>query len=102
MSYLFLSHLHGQSHAVPTNSVPNQVMAQSEYDNVFWYNTISSEAGSWMELSLYQGLSDFPKGTLADLPEPFCSPDLIILEGFYGLATLKIEREIITMSLPCS
>ena len=100
MNLLFLSHLHGRPHAGPTYSVPNQVMAQSEYDNVFWYNTISSAVESWKKISMYHDLSDFPKGTLSDLPEPFCRPDLIIIEGFYGLATSKIVKEIIRESIP--
>lgn len=38
MNILYISKLDGRPWMGPTYSVPNQVKAQSKYDNVFWYN----------------------------------------------------------------
>ncbi len=76
----------------PTYSVPAQIAAQAQVDNVLWLNLVDSNTPvmqelfkqvSWKRLSYYKDLSQGKISSLAKLPHPFNHPDLIILEQFY-------------------
>lgn len=107
MNILYISKIDGRPWIGPTYSVPNQVAAQSQYDNVFWYNIVDSgeDAGKenlkiWRELNYYHDLKDFPSQKINDLPSPFNNPDLIIMEQGYPFAKDKIRREVFKSEIP--
>ena len=101
MNILFVSHLHGRPHAGPTYSVPSQVSAQASYDNVFWYNVVDKTVNDiWAAHPCYHDLNEYPNGTIRDLPSPFCRPDLIVVEGFYGIAGNSLSRELMQCGVP--
>lgn len=88
MDILYISNASGNPWAGPTYTIPRQVAAQAQYDNVFWYNLqrrddLHPAADSWRGSPFYHDLNDYPKGKVADLPMPFCKPDLIVVEQFY-------------------
>lgn len=94
MNILYISFLNGDSWAGPTYSVPKQITAQKTYDNVFWYNIRKSDVKEWKSNLLFHDLDDYPEGKICSLPEPFCNPDLIVVEQFYGYAGQKIFFEL--------
>lgn len=76
----------------PTYSVPAQIAAQAQVDNVLWLNLVNSDTPamqelfkqvSWKELPYYKDLSQGKISCLSQLPAPFNKPDLIVLEQFY-------------------
>lgn len=102
MNILYLSRIFGCPWGGPTHSVPAQIVAQSKYDNVLWYNIVDSEKSNWKDTLLkwkefiyYHDLNDFKQETIKDLPRPFNKPDLIVVEQFYKFAKSKIVRELI-------
>lgn len=94
MNILYISFLNGDSWAGPTYSVPTQIAAQAKYDNVLWYNIRKTNVKDWRKESYYCDLSDYPSESIYDLPNPFNSPDIIIVEQFYGFAGKRIIREL--------
>lgn len=105
MNILYISHLDGRPWAGPTYSVPNQIKAQTKYDNVFWFNFYTRNhpewtSSSWKELPYYCDLIDYPSGNIHDLPSPFNKPDLIILEQFYCFAKTSVPRQLMRRSIP--
>lgn len=100
MNILYLSHLSGASYAGPSYSVPKQIEAQSKLDNVFWYNAAISQIEDWKRLSFYHDLSEYPNETISDLPSPFNSPDIIVVEGFYNMTASKLRKELVKGRIP--
>lgn len=84
MKILFLSNLHCNLWAGPSNSVPAQVCAQSKIDDVLWFNNNNKDVSVWKKQGIpVLNRSDTVSGSLKDMPIPFNTPDLIILEGGY-------------------
>ncbi len=81
-------------------SIPNQVKAQSKYDNVFWYNLRTEETPEWNATNLYHSLLDYPSGRLHALPKPFNSPDLVIFETVYVFAFNKFVYDVWKKGIP--
>ena len=81
MNILYISFLEGKLFRGPTYSVPNQIKAQSKYDNVFWYNIVNYEIELFREYSFYHDLTEFPKESIKCLPIPFNKPDIVIIDG---------------------
>lgn len=99
MNILFLSKLSGNLFAGPNNSVPAQIKAQSAIDTVFWYNLNFVKREEWIEIGCYN-LKDYPSGRLKDLPTPFCSPDLVVVEELYCFPFCKILKDIQKKNIP--
>lgn len=101
MNILFISKLTGNLFAGPNNSVPAQVLAQSAYDNVLWYNLNHVKRPEWMQNRLdCKNLDDFPTGRLADLPEPFKRPDLAVVEELYCYPFCKLITDLQHAKIP--
>lgn len=107
MNILYISKLDGRPWAGPTYSIPKQIEAQSKYDNVFWYNIVDeprpegiNNYAVWKKLSYFHDLTDFPNKKITDLPKPFSTPDLIVVEQGYTYAKEKIRKEIIDGTIP--
>lgn len=101
MNILYISNLTGNLFAGPNHSVPEQIKAQSNIDNVFWYNINNVKRDEWIQDKLIcNNLSDYPSGRLNDLPAPFFNPDLAIIEEFYCYPFNKIIRDFQTKKIP--
>lgn len=100
MNILYISFLNGDSWAGPTYSVPKQIGTQAQYDNVFWYNIRETKVKEWRNEPYYHDLSDYPNGSIHDLPSPFNSPDIIVVEQFYGFAGKRIIKELEKGKIP--
>lgn len=101
MNILYLSKLKGQLWAGPTYSVPNQILAQSKYDNVLWYNLTNNSKNEWKKFTYYKDLDDFPACNLKDLPSPFNKPDLVVFEQIYSFGkNISIINEIRRSKIP--
>ena len=100
MNILYITFLNGNKGSGPTYSVPRQISAQSEFDNVFWYDVCHSRMTGTDRLFNYYDLSAYPEGTIAALPEPFCRPDLIVVEQFYDLFGRRILLDLLTTKIP--
>ncbi len=94
----------------PTYSVPAQIAAQAQMDNVLWLNLVDSNAPamqelfkqvSWKSLPYYKDLSEGKVSSLAQLPAPFNKPDLIVFEQFYTFSTsIAFVYKIIKSNIP--
>lgn len=100
MNILYITHLTRNKWAGPNYSVPNQIKAQNEYDNVFWYNVNSLLKDKLFENIRCNDLSDYPHTKIKKLPRPFNSPDIVIFEGVYFSPYLKIAKECREMKIP--
>ena len=98
---LFISNLGGQNYAGPNYSVPAQVAAQAKIDNVLWFNTNNKTPLRWKE----QGLpiltsKEIPSKRLADLPNPFNHPDIVIVEEVYTHRFCRMIKEVQKAQIP--
>lgn len=100
MNILYISNLNGASWAGPSFSVPRQIGAQCNYDNVFWYNCTDAELEEWRKIAPFHTLEDFPKRSIALLAEPFNNPDLVVVEQFYNFAKNPILIELLRSKIP--
>lgn len=101
MNILYLSNLTGNLFAGPNHSVPAQVKAQSKVDNVFWYNLNKVKREEWTQNGLdCKNLSDYPSERLKDLPNPFCKPDLVVVEEFYCFPFNRLIHDIQKQQIP--
>lgn len=98
MNILYISNLSGNLWAGPNNSVPAQIKAQSELDNVFWYNINNKNIKEWE--GIYHNLLEYPSGKLADLPHPFNKPDIAIIEQLYCYPFSKIISDLQKYKIP--
>jgi glycosyltransferase involved in cell wall biosynthesis len=100
MNILYVSFFSGSESSGPTYSVPQQIFAQSEFDQVFWYSMENSKIDCWRKYEFYHNLNDYPEQKISRLPAPFHDPDLIIYEGFYYSGSTKIIAEAIKRKIP--
>lgn len=107
MNILYISKLDGRPWVGPTYSVPKQISAQAGYDNILWFNLYDGgqpegieNINKWRDLSYYTDLSNVPNGHISDLPAPFNSPDLIVVEQCYPYARNTIRHEIMKSGIP--
>ena len=101
MNILFISNLTGNLWAGPNNSVPAQVSAQCKYDNVLWYNLNHIKRKEWIDKNLpIVNFDDIPSGRLADLPDPFKRPDIVIVEEVYCHTFSKIIYDVQCAKIP--
>ena len=90
----------GNLHEGPTYSVPMQIAAQSEIDDVFWYNLCKTEKEDWKSKSYYHDLDDYPDESIKKLPAPFNKPDIIIIEQLYNIIGSPIRKDLKTLNIP--
>lgn len=100
MNILYLSKLSGNPWAGPTYSVPEQIYAQSFFDNVFWLNLNHNKIDAWCKEenffhNLGSGFSD-----IAKLPAPFNKPDLAVVEQMYAYPFSKVIMELQHKEIP--
>lgn len=99
MNILYISNLSGNLFAGPNNSVPAQIKAQSEIDNVFWYNINHVKRKEWEAIGC-SNLDDYPTKRLDDLPAPFSNPDIAVLEEFYCFPFCRIISDLQKKRIP--
>lgn len=99
MNILFISNKNSNKEAGLYWSIPNQVRAQSLYDNVMWYNDTYEREEYWMETGLYYNIDDYPSRNISDFKEPFNKPDLIVFEGFYW-PVYDLFRQVKRLKIP--
>ena len=76
-------------------AVPQHIRAQSEYAKVGFVNVLGEDIPAIS--------NQFPYGdtfSVCGLPEPFCSPDLIVFHEVYKPAYLKLYRQAKSMGIP--
>ncbi len=101
MNILFISKLSGNLWAGPNNSVPAQVNAQSDIDNVFWYNLNQVKRPGWDFAKVScKNLNDYPTGRLHDLPAPFNVPDIVVFEECYAFGFEPIIKDVQNKQIP--
>lgn len=100
MNILYISKLSGLLYSGPTYSVPNQIEAQNNYDNVFWYNISYDADNQFKSYEFYHDLKEYPSMKLSGLPKPFNAPDLIVIEELYVFAFSKIISDIVKSKIP--
>lgn len=100
MNLLYISSLDGQKWQGPSQSVPNQISAQSQYDNVFWYDINPYIKSEWNTDFQCHNLSEYPNMRINDLPSPFNNPDLVIFEGVYEYPFCRIVFELWKRHIP--
>ena len=101
MNILFISNLTGNLFAGPNYSVPAQILAQSKYDHVMWYNLNNVKRPEWSQNGLdCKNLEDYPTARLTDLPEPFNKPDLAVVEELYSYPFCKLIADLQKSKIP--
>lgn len=101
MNILYISNLSGNLWAGPNNSVPAQIKAQSQIDNVFWFNINHNKREEWTQNGLdCKNLDDIPSGRLNDLPAPFNHPDIVVVEEFYCFPFCKLIADVQKQKIP--
>lgn len=91
---IYHTNLSGSPSAGPTYSVPKQIKAQSEVDDVLWINSIDTRVPEWEETGLFHTSVEYGFKTLDDLPSPFNKPDVVVFESFYQPADVKLAKEL--------
>ena len=100
MNILYLSNLSAKGYVGPTHSVPRQILAQSKYDHVFWYNLSRIDKEKLSTIFPVYTSEDYPSESIHSFPVPFNRPDLIVVEQFYMFKLHKIFREMIRLKIP--
>ena len=99
MNILYISNLTGSLFAGPNYSVPAQIRAQSEIDNVFWYNLSAAKLEEWEKIGC-KNLEDISCATLDSLPTPFNNPDIAVIEEVYCYPFCSLITEIRKKGIP--
>lgn len=99
MNILYISALEGGKYSGPLHSVPKQIESQSKVDNVYWVNLTNISTADRFNKNLYH-YSSLKEFKIAELPNPFNKPDLIIFEEFFKVQFCKIAREAEKRDIP--
>ena len=99
MKLLFISYLFGNKSTGPNYSVPQQILAQSKHNNVFWYNINNLYTEQNIDVKCHT-ITDFPQLKISKLPKPFNQPDLVIFQGLYFFQYCKISSECRKKKIP--
>ena len=100
MNILYLSKLIEKKGSGPYYSIPGQVSAQKEFDNVFWYNLNEAQSEDWSIRADVKTCLEYPEMRLGSLPAPFDYPDLVVVEEQYEFFNSKIVRDIQRRRIP--
>ena len=97
---LYHTNLSGNPSAGPTYSVPKQIKAQSEIDEVLWINTTNVRFSKWDETGLFHTCEEYGFNILEDLPKPFDKPDVVVFESFYHSSDVRLAKELRKKGIP--
>lgn len=100
MNILFLSRLSSNNNCGPYYSVPRQVAAQKEIDNVLWINANENCFDDWVQWADVKTERDFPNPRLAHLPAPFNRPDIVVVEEQYNFVNMPLMRDVQAAKIP--
>ena len=100
MNILYISQIQQKISSGLTYSVPSQIKAQSEIDQVFWWNLTDACFEHWTETGVYHSIKDFSELSISKLPKPFDAPDLVVFEGFYFISFIKLAKECKKKKIP--
>ncbi len=101
MNILFLSNLSGNLWTGPNNSVPAQIAAQKEQDNIFWFNLRCKVPATWTERKLpFLTSKEISSARLANLPAPFNHPDIVVVEEVYPHRFSRIIADVQKAHIP--
>ena len=101
LNILYVSKLNNKPFIGPANSIPAQVKAQSEVDNVFWLNLNDQWGEHWVADSFkYAYGSQYEKIGLEGVEKIFTTPDVIIFEGFYEFPFSKLADDAVKNKIP--
>ena len=100
MKILFLSNTHGKSYSGPSYSIPAQIKAQSNFDEVIWYNSAVSEKQAWNEYTYYHDINEIPDTSLKSIFAHVGKPDLIIIEQFYNHINYRYLYQVFKCGIP--
>lgn len=100
MNILFLSRLSDNNNCGPYYSIPRQVAAQREFDNVFWLNANKNYFDDWAEIGDVKTEKDYPAPRLCDLPIPFNHPDIVVVEEQYNFVRMPLMVDVQKSKIP--
>ena len=101
LNILYVSRLDNKPFIDPANSIPAQVKAQSEIDNVFWLNLNDRWGEYWAADSFkYAYGSQYKNIGLEGVEKIFTAPDVIIFEGFYEFPFSKLADDAVRNKIP--
>ena len=100
MKILYVSKLEGHNWKGPSHSVPMQIKYQAEIDDVCWLNLCPSSNEEWKTHKYYHEAEKGMKTGLADVPDGFSVPDLVVFEGVYEYPFAKIVYDVWTKKIP--
>ena len=101
LNILYVSKLNNKRFIGPANSIPAQVKAQSEIDNVFWLNVKDQWGEHWSAPSFkYAYGAKYEKIGLAEVEKIFTTPDVIVFEGFYEFPFSKLADDAVKNNIP--
>ena len=100
MKILYVSKLEGQNWKGPSHSVPMQIKYQAEKDAVCWLNLCPSSNEEWKTHKYYHEAAKRMKTGLADVPDGFSAPDLVVFEGVYEYPFAKIVYDVWAKRIP--
>lgn len=92
--------LSGKRGCGPYYSIPHQVAAQKQFDNVMWLNMNDVESQDWVEWANVKTRLDYPSLSLKDLPSPFNMPDFVFIQEQYNYFNNKMIKEIQKKNIP--
>ena len=99
MNILYISALEGGKYTGPLYSVPNSIIGQREYDNVYWINLTKIGNAKLFSNEFYHYIP-WKKFSLKKLPAPFDKPDLIVFEEFFKIECCVVARKIEHSKIP--
>lgn len=99
MNILYVSALEGGKYTGPIYSVPNQILQQKKYDNVYWVNLTAIDNAKLFDENLYH-YAAFKKFRIKELPTPFSKPDLIVFEEFFKVECCVVARQAEKLKIP--
>ena len=98
MNILYISALTGNRCAGLSYSIPRQVKAQADFDNVHWINL-----GFLDNVDLgysFQTIKNKYSFKMNQLPPPFNNPDLVVFESLYIFSYFLIAKQLKKMKIP--
>lgn len=84
----------------PHYSIPAQVKAQAEVDNVLWVNFVEDSVPLWENTGVFKSIADYRSFSFESLPAPFDHPDLVIFEDFYIPFMIRMHRLLRRNAIP--
>ena len=101
MKILYLSRLEDRLHTGPANSVPAQIKAQSQFDEVFWLNLTDAWRQDWSSPTFrFDFGAKYLSAQLVDVEKIFARPNVAIFEGFYEFPFMKLVDDLNKKNIP--